>query len=570
MFMMSPMHIRKLPVTAVAILAAGIVLAVLFGAFAFQSYRGTKSLMEQHLRMEAATLVRALEAGSRASMAAQDWHPRQLQRLLEETGEENTITYVGVVDASGTLLAHSRRQLVGERWTESELFQKYLRKKQPIWQLIPQEGGGKKFVWVSPFRPPAASDSEELAIVIALRTELFEAVQFAHFKRTLVMTIILLVVGFSAFYFLFMAQNYYATRKTLDEVQSYTKNIVESMPNGLITLDKDERVVTINSLAAKILGLNGTEVTGRRMSDVMHRCDLRQTFLPARDYYERRVQCHLNDGRVVPLSTTTSRLVNESGEVLGKVILIRDLTEMQELEERVRRSERLASLGKMAAGIAHEVRNPLSSIRGFAKYFRKKFQPQSEEAGFAEMMVKEVDRLNRVVEGLLNFARPKKLNKASTDLREIVSHALKLIEPEASSKEIQIVNKVPGRAQRILADVDLLTQALMNLLINALEAMDRGGQLTVELVQEPGQTILRVSDTGRGIPESEVSKIFDPFFTSKKDGTGLGLAIVHRIIEDHGGTIRVKSQPGKGTTFEILLPQGNEATPVAERLMPQS
>jgi len=336
----------------------------------------------------------------------------------------------------------------------------------------------------------------------------------------------------------------------------YNKNIVESMPNGLITLDREQRVVMINSLARRVLGLEGMEVVGRRMSEVMKKCDLSRTFLPEKDFYERRIQCHLNDDRVVPLSTTTSRLVNEAGEVIGKVVLIRDLTEVTRLEERLRRSERLASLGRMASGIAHEVRNPLSSIRGFAKYFLRKFEPGSEEAAFAEMMVREVDRLNRVVEGLLDFARPHDLSRTLIDLRDIVDHAVRLVEADARGKGIHIGWQAPGRAAQVLADSDSLTQALMNLLVNSLEAMEAGGELTLRIQRRNGLVALSVSDTGRGIPESEISKIFDPFFTTKKNGTGLGLAIVHRIIEDHGGTIRVESQPGKGTTFEVLLPSG--------------
>jgi two-component system sensor histidine kinase HydH len=225
------------------------------------------------------------------------------------------------------------------------------------------------------------------------------------------------------------------------------------------------------------------------------------------------------------------------------------------LQAEVTRQERLAAMGTLAAGVAHEIRNPLSSIKGFATYFRAKFEPGSRDRELAEVMIGEADRLNRVVSELLELTRPTELRLADTDPAELLTHALKLIEGDCRSRGISVRTGFAG-APRVSLDADRMLQALLNLLLNAVQAMPDGGVLTVSAQAVRDRLELRVADTGRGIPRQDLERVFDPYFTTRNQGTGLGLATVRTIVEAHGGRVRIASEQGRGTEVTLDLPGG--------------
>jgi two-component system sensor histidine kinase HydH len=264
---------------------------------------------------------------------------------------------------------------------------------------------------------------------------------------------------------------------------------------------------------------------------------------------------HPSAGRI-PLSLIAAPLKDEMGREMGSVLLLRDLREIRDLQEKVRRSERLASLGRLAAGVAHEIRNPLSSIRGFAQYFVNRLKGHEEDQGYASIMVKEVDRLNRVITDLLDFARPKEPRREMHSLENILDHSLKLLEPELTGKKVGIEKEFEPNLPPVFTDRDQISQAFLNLLLNSLESIDGGGKIRIRLKKSRGQPSVEVSvaDTGRGIPQADLERVFEPFFSTKRKGTGLGLAIVHQIVESHGGDIEVESREEVGTTFRITLP----------------
>jgi two-component system sensor histidine kinase HydH len=270
------------------------------------------------------------------------------------------------------------------------------------------------------------------------------------------------------------------------------------------------------------------------------------------------VNCVLEGGKTVPLEASLSSLFGDNGERLGDVLLFRDLSEVQELKREVERNKRLASIGRLAAGIAHEIRNPLSSIKGFATYFKERYREVPEDQKTAEIMVQEVERLNRVIGQLLEFARPMKLNKNQAQIEEVIRYSIKMIQKQAQEKGIAIHTNLSPDVKDISLDRDRISQVFINLYLNAIEAMEQGGTLRTDssLDEESGRATIVVSDTGRGILREDLEHIFDPYFTTKQSGTGLGLAIVHRIIEAHNGEVRIESEPGKGTTVTIVLPFG--------------
>jgi two-component system sensor histidine kinase HydH len=217
-------------------------------------------------------------------------------------------------------------------------------------------------------------------------------------------------------------------------------------------------------------------------------------------------------------------------------------------------------LGNLAAGVAHEVRNPLSSIKGFATYFRERFGDDPKDRDTATIMIQEVERLDRVIGQLLEFARPSTLKIRRVPVADLIQHSLKLIEGDARAAGIEVTSQVPSDLNSIPMDRDRMSQVLLNLYLNSIQAMNEGGALEVNVARDADTKRMKiiVADNGRGMDPADQERVFDPYFTTKSDGTGLGLAIVHRIMEAHGGEIEVRSELGRGTTVTLILPGARE------------
>jgi len=271
-------------------------------------------------------------------------------------------------------------------------------------------------------------------------------------------------------------------------------------------------------------------------------------------------------GEMVPLALSATPIKDGKGGCNGAVLILRDLREIKLLQEKVKRSEKLAAIGELAAGVAHEIRNPLSSIRGFAQFLRHSLKDMPQEKEYAETMVTEVDRINRVVTDLLTFARPMAVEISPTDITDLIEHSVRLVEADALSRKITIERKISDLT-RLPMDANQITQALLNLLLNALQAVPPKGHIEIgaDLDASDSQLHLWVKDNGPGIPSTQIEKVFEPFYTTHEKGTGLGLSIVHKIAENHNGEIRVNSPPKgstQGCSFSIILPTiVNKKTP---------
>ncbi|MBI3008317.1 MAG: PAS domain-containing sensor histidine kinase [Candidatus Omnitrophica bacterium] len=263
------------------------------------------------------------------------------------------------------------------------------------------------------------------------------------------------------------------------------------------------------------------------------------------------------DKNKVPIGITTSLLKDKEDTLLGVVVTFKDLARIKHMEEQMRRADRLAALGSLAAGVAHEIRNPLGSVKGLAQLLREDLKEGDPKRGYTDVIVKEIDRLNKVVEELLSFARPEESHVESRAINEIIDDALQLAKHDASQSRIEIIRNYDKDLPYVSADSKKLQQAFLNIIFNAFHAMkEKGGQLniTTRLYEDPKFVEIRFQDTGPGIAPEHINRLFDPFFTTREDGTGLGLTITHQIIDSHGGRISVRSSPGKGASFSVCLP----------------
>jgi len=506
----------------------------------------------------------------------------RIQRLISETAQTPDIVYLIVTDAAGNILAHSDEEDIGKVHGTGLDLQRVARSEKIQWRQIRgtegasifevfrrfsptrgpfrgPHGGRMQRPWPKEMREEIPPSEEPEIIFVGLDMGPIEAARKQDTTNTILLGSILLLVGFAGVFSLFLAQAYRSTRTSLTRIKAFSDNVVEKMPVGLVAMDGNGRIVSFNQTAEATLRLASDQVIGRTAFEVLpHQVlDLVSALKNGtRTAIGKELDCSFPDGRMVPLDVTLSSLKGEDGTVWGTIILCRDLTEVQGLKREVETSRRLASLGRLAAGVAHEIRNPLSSIKGFATYFKERYRDNPDDQKTSEIMIQEVDRLNRVITQLLEFARPPAIQKKRASLQSLIQHSLKMIERQASAKEIQVRSYLPSEIKEVELDPDGINQVLLNLYLNAVEAMDQGGTLTVSLHRQERSPWVKVavSDTGRGISREDLEHVFDPYFTTKQTGTGLGLAIVHKIIEAHGGEVKAESDVGRGTTVTVLLP----------------
>jgi len=262
------------------------------------------------------------------------------------------------------------------------------------------------------------------------------------------------------------------------------------------------------------------------------------------------------DGTTVPVRMTFSALRSGEGERLGLISACEDLSAIREMEMRMRQADRLATVGRMAANIAHEIRNPLASLTGAIEVLTSPLTADDARERLSQIVARESERLNHIIKNFLEYARPAPLSIAAFDVAVAAEEVLLLLEHRASPGSLKVIREfAPSIPWPV--DAQQFRQILWNLCLNAVEAMPDGGELRVAAAVRAGTLEVAVSDTGDGIGAGDLAHVFEPFFSTKPEGTGLGLALVHRIVQEHGGEIDVRSAPGLGTTFTLTLPARN-------------
>jgi PAS domain S-box-containing protein len=356
-----------------------------------------------------------------------------------------------------------------------------------------------------------------------------------------------------------------STKRTLERVKGLARNILHSIPSGVLTVDQSGRVTAINPMAERILDVTAESTLGWELDqrfgvdDLMYQC-MRRALDHAEFVRNLDIRYPPQDVRWIRL--TTSALADHEHGRAGVVILLQDVTDLLVLEEQLRRSEKLSALHTLSAGVAHEIRNPLSAIDLNLHLLQEEIgaEPMNAEAvqRYSDILNAEVRRIRGIVDNFLRFARPTSLVLGDVRLDGIARHIGELVRYEAQEHGVEIQIDFPEDLPAVSGDETQLGQVFLNLMINAVQAMPQGGTLRISGLRRIADagTVVEVSvrDTGIGINKTDLTKVFEPFFSTKPDGNGLGLAIAYRIIEDHRGTIRVTSEPGTGTTFALSFP----------------
>ena len=375
---------------------------------------------------------------------------------------------------------------------------------------------------------------------------------------SIIMALVLLGI-----YVIFKLQETYIVKKTLNEMKVYTSKLLETMDNAVISVDNNGKIKTFNRKSEEIFGKKKEEVLNRDCQEVLNlkingECLLKECLLEKKNISQEIILEEKGlKKKIVDLNT--SFLTDESGEVTGVVAVIRDVTEIKDLNEEVARHKRLVALGKLSAGIAHEIRNPLSSIRGLAQFVYNSFSKTDERKEDLNTIIQEVDRLNKLVVQVLDFAKLKKLNLTRFSLNDLIRNIAELFKLEIKDGQIEFNLKLSPDISQIQADENQVRQILMNVIINAIQAIPKKGEIKIKtekaLLKGDPAVKLIIEDSGIGIPEKDFTQIFDPFFSTKEKGSGLGLSIVYKLVEAHQGEIKVVSKEGEGTKFVIFLPQ---------------
>ncbi len=364
-----------------------------------------------------------------------------------------------------------------------------------------------------------------------------------------------------------------------NQLETFNRNIIQSLDSGLMTINLSGKIIFLNRTAEKILNQNNDQLKDTSIYDLFPKIDetidefKKKTSDPSPDYQRYQTLLTNEGGKNIYLGFSISPLTDPEGSLIGHTLIFQDITKFKEMEEQMKRLDKMGAIGLLAAGMAHEIRNPLASLSGSIQMLKADLRLKRPQQKLMAIILRESERLNALITDFLLFATPPQSTKKSYEIQKVIEETIDLLIHSPSFHEgIRIHRLASPKNIQAMIDVDQMKQVFWNLLINAVQAMSNGGEIRIELEQQNGTfgemrfplpftqrrgkewLKISISDSGSGISSQEKENIFEPFFTTKETGTGLGLSIVHKIIENHNGVIKVDSEVGKGSTFTIFLP----------------
>ena len=544
-----------LVITTLAVILLSLALSLL----TWQNLRQHRYAIQDHILLAARAVSRGVENSLTNGLDNMGLPSGKLQallrpvagRLLQELIRDGDVRFIEIYSSKGTTLISTREGQTDTRYrlpkrafaalgTAGEWYEQTTLGGKPVFVFgrIGTPGLNKFYIDGSRLSPMPP------LLVIGLDMENHIAF-FNKFKKTAILQtgyalLVILVVWVLAAALLRRKDQ---SRKLL-HLETFQSSLLDHMPDGLLTLDSAKIIRSANPAARNLLTANGTPVLGRSLQDV----------LPETDCPRQQGGATMEWAQISRPNQYLELLFLPLRDDLGQtMVLLRDRTEIKGLESDLNRAEKLAAVGRLAAGMAHEIRNPLSALRGFAQYFTGKLSGQEPAETYARTMVQEADRLNKVITDLLFLAKPKKIAPASFALCDVTRELHSLLSMDISSHQAEWRER--GTDAHIYADRDSLKQALLNLLVNTLAALpEEEGFIEISATPQPSGMTISIADNGRGMTQEAVDHALEPFFTTRAQGTGLGLAIVHTIVQEHGGRVTVDSEEGHGTRITLFFP----------------
>lgn len=542
----------------VALIVMGLTLVSLI----WYNLREQRSLAERHMELSAGGLLTGIQTNimrgfRRFGRENRDIFLPLVGEFFDDIVQGGEVASLGLYGPDGQAVLYAGPE-DGRLFVLPDMALNAL-KKDKEWAGIATVGGARLFLFAAPARPGFAAPPKgpgddprrqpKVFLLIGLDTDKYLG-PYRDIKRGAVLQTAYVLVVAAFLWFLTLA---YSKRREQSmqflRLESFHSKLLDAMPDGLVSLGPQGEITSLSPAARRILrrapGMPSGELIG-----------LPWDTLPLAgpgDADKNAPAWRRLDLKGLSLEIFTAPIKENRDGPEERLVLLRDRTEMRSLEKDLQEAEELAAIGRLAAGVAHEIRNPLSSLRGFAQFFQTKLKDREPENTYAKTMVHEADRLNRVVTDLLFLARPRAIEPGPVELAPLVEELTHLLRFDLDDQNITLETNLA--AQNAFADADALKQALLNLILNSIAASQpMTGKITVESEPKDNGVCVSVADNGHGMTPVERENALEPFFTTKKKGSGLGLAIVHKIMREHKGRLEIRSAPDQGTRVELWFP----------------
>jgi two-component system, NtrC family, sensor histidine kinase HydH len=471
-------------------------------------------------------------------------------KLVQKFGNEKGIEYIALQDEYGITVASRNVKELSSITSDSFLVN--VMKKDTSNSRITQYNERDILEVATPIFM-----GEELKSIlrIGLSLENLREIDNRMIRRIIIISIILIGIGIVVFSFILINQHYSTLQDEYRKMQSYTDNILDNMADGVIALDKNKNILFLNKNIESLFKVNGKEIKGKNFNILLKSEEIENLINNKTGITDKEISIVKSDGTGIILRLSLSYVYNAGDEVEIVIIVLQDITEEIKLNTQVRRNEKMVAMGELAAGVAHEVRNPLNSIAIITQRLQYEYEPKEDTEGFNKSIntiKNEIYRLNSIIEQFLKFARKPKLNVQEYSLVHLVNSIIDLVKDEAKEKQIQL-NFIYDLEPVLMLDPEQMKQALLNIIKNSFEAIKDNGIINIKVGKSKDRYLIEIVDNGIGIPEENISKLFNLYFTTKSSGSGIGLSLVNQIISEHNGRIEIESEEGKGTKFRVYL-----------------
>lgn len=473
-------------------------------------------------------------------------------KLLQDLGDNSGVEFIALQDEEGIIAASRNVAELSQIAGDDFLWQ--AQRSDSVHTRIAAFNGRKVFEVAKPL---VVQGEPQGLFRLGLSMDEMLALEARMARRLLILSLVLIAIGAGLLTFILINQNLQTVSLEYQRIKTYTGEILQNLAEAVVTRDRQQVITLFNKSAAQMLEVPAEQAVGKPCTEVLgeRHAVLADSLLQPRPVRDRETHYVSAAGGTRALSISTSLTYDERGEVDSATAVIKDLTEQRRLEEQMHRREKLLAMGELASGVAHEIRNPLNAISMIAQRFEKEFVPQAEVAEYhtlTAVLKSEVQRVTHIIQQFLRFARPPRLNVSRISLPALLQQIAALFTGQARAQGVRFETAHEPDCD-LHIDREQMTQAILNLLQNALAATPPGGLISLSCARSGSTAMIRVKDSGSGIPADRLDKIFNLYYTTKPHGTGMGLAITQQIVQQHQGTIQVRSEVG-GTEFLITIP----------------